>query len=146
MTNQPRKNKTKEELVDDMKAAQEKQRQKVLITTTIFPALHDVCKTIAEAKTVTEYASSLIQQKGLQRMYAINVGDLGLSEYFKDSGDAVKYKAFFDSLNSMDVGDATVLLDQLGRGINSYVEEKIDGEPLTAVNIEEIINKPNGNV
>lgn len=146
MTNQPKKNKTKEELVDDMKAAQERERQKVLITTTIFPSLHDSCKTIAEAKALTEYASSLIQQKGLQQMYATKMADLGLSAYFKDTGDAVKYKVFFDSLSSLDIGAAITILDQLGKGINNYVENKVDAEPLTAVNIEEIINKPNGNV
>lgn len=141
MTNQPRRNKSKEELVDEMKAAQERERQKVLIKTTIFPALHDACTTIADAKAITEYASSLIQQKGLQAMYAMKTSDLGLPAYFKDTDEASKYKAFFESLESLDIGATITILDQLKRGINNYVENKVDGEPLTSVNIEDIINK-----
>jgi len=136
-----RVNKSKEELVDDMKAAQERERQKVLIKTTIFPSLHDSCKNVADAKVLIEYASSMVQQKGLERMYKTSTKELALTEMMKDNDTAKKYREFFSSFDSLDIGATITILDQMKKGINNYVENKVDSEPLMNVNIEEIVNK-----
>lgn len=136
-----RVNKNKEELVDDMKAAQERERQKVLIKTTIFPSLHDSCKNVADAKVLIEYASSMVQQKGLERMYKTSTKELALTEMMKDNDTAKKYREFFSSFDSLDIGATITILDQMKKGINNYVENKVDSEPLVNVNIEEIVNK-----
>lgn len=137
----PRKNKSKEELVDEMKVAQERERQKALIKTTIFPSLHDSCKNVADAKVLIEFASSMVQQKGLERMYKTPMSELCLTQMMKDTDTAKKYREFFSSFDSLDIGATITILDQMKRGINNYVENKVDIEPLVNVNIEEIVNK-----
>jgi hypothetical protein len=141
MEKSPRKNKTKEELLAELEVQKETERQKVLVKTIIFPSLHDSCKTIADAKALLEYASSLIQQKGLERMYKTSTAELKMSENMKDTEAAQKYKAFFSSFDSLDIGATITIIDQLKRGINNYVENKVDSEPLVNANIEEIISK-----
>ncbi len=144
--NQPRKNKTQEELVEELKQQKEVARQKVIVETTIFPSLHDSCKTIADAKALLEYASSLIQQRGLEKMYKTMTSELKMVESMKATEEAEKYKAFFSSFDDLDIGATITILDQLKKGINNYVENKVDSEPLTSANIEEIINKKDGNI
>jgi wyosine [tRNA(Phe)-imidazoG37] synthetase (radical SAM superfamily) len=143
---EPRKNKSKEELVEELKQQKEVARQKMVIETTIFPSLHDSCKTIADAKALLEYASSIIQQKGLERMYKTDTKDLDIVGMMKDTPEAEKYKAFFHSFDSFDVGTTITVIDQLKRGITNYVENKVDAEPLTSAKIEEIINKKDANI
>ena len=137
----PRKNKSKEELVDDMKAAQERERQKVLIKTTIFPSLHDSCKNVADAKVLIEFASSMVQQKGLERLYKTSTKELDLTGLMNNSEQSDKYRGFFSSFDSLDIGATITILDQMKKGINNYVENKVDSELLVNVNIEEIVNK-----
>lgn len=139
--NQPRRNKTKEELVEDLQRAKEVERQKVLLSTTIFPSLHDSCKTIADAKALLEFASSMVQKKGLERMYETMTSELKMVEMMKDSETANKYKAFFASFDTLTIGQCITILDQLKLGVNNFVENKVDLSPLSDVNIEELLSK-----
>jgi hypothetical protein len=139
--NAPRVNKTKEQLVEELKQQKEVERQKVLVKTTIFPSLYDSCKNIADAKVLLEYASSLIQQKGLNKMYGTPMTELDMVKMMTDTPQAEKYKGFFSSFDSLDVGQTLTILDQLKKGINNYVENKVDSEPLENAKIEEIISK-----
>lgn len=139
--NQPRKNKTKEELVEDLNRAKEIERQKVLLSTTVFPSLHDSCKTIADTKALLEFASSMVQKMGLEKMYETMTSELKLVEMMKDTETANKYKVFFSSFDTLTIGQCLTILDQLKRGVNNFVENKVDMSPLSDVNIEELLEK-----
>lgn len=139
--NEPRKNKSKEELRQELEQQYEVERQKGLIKTIIFPAMYASCETIADAKVLLEYASGLIYQRATRKMYEASVGDLKLSESMKDTEESKKYKDFFSAFDTFDVGQAMTVIDQLKQGIVNYVENKVDAAPLSDAKIEEILAK-----
>lgn len=141
MEKKARRNKTKDELVVEMERSYELERQRKLIKENIFPAMYASCETIADAKVLLEYASGLIYQRATSKMYTASVSDLKMGESMKDTDEAKKYRDFFSSFDSLDVGQAITIIDQMKQGINNYVENKVDKSPLSEANIEEIVEK-----
>lgn len=134
-----RKNKDKNEIIDELQQKKELASKKVLVKTMIFPSLHDSCKTIADAKVLLEFTTSMITKIGMDRMYKTKMKEIDLVSLMTDDSKSDKYKGFFSSLQNLDIGDTITLLDQLKSGINNYVENKVDSAPLTEADIEAII-------
>lgn len=136
-----RKNKSKEEIADDLKKIEEVKRLKTLAERTIVPAFKEL--TIYQAGQVLEVLKQVSMGKMNQFWAEKPYEELGMAEELSKDGevsDRDLYAEIITSLKGTTVAEAMKLFDVSTRVIEMYGHRQVMQAKFTDLPLEEIFN------
>lgn len=138
-------NKSKKEVVVDIKAAQEADRKRKIVRETIYPFLLELNDTIGYTKVFLQASTTAIETTFNEKQKEIKIGDLipRLTEVFtgleKNRPEAEKYLRLFELLKQETVLSFRSMIQELPRYIESYFTQQTDKNPVLNIPIEKIL-------
>lgn len=139
----PRKNKTKKEVVKDIKDLQETERKRKLIKETIFPFLIKLNETIAYTKVFLQGSAMALERTFNDKQKEIKVEEFlpKLRETFKGDkqSELDLYIQFFELLKNESISDFTSLIEEIPRVVENYFTRQNDKRSVKDIPIEEIL-------
>lgn len=139
---QKRKNKSKEEIAEDLKKIEEIKRQKLLAEKTIIPVFTKQDLTIYQAGQVLEVLKQVSMGKMNQFWSEKPYEELGMAEELSKDGevsDRDMYSAIIASLEGTTVSEAMKLFDVFTRVIEMYGHRQVMQAKFTDLPFEEIL-------
>jgi len=127
-----RVNKSKPEIVEDMKKKVDIDRRRSVARNELYPILLKGSKSIDHAQIVCQAVDSAIRAKFNKQMLTQNLAGLELEKDLNPSADEHEmYKAIFDILNKETVASAVELISGMADAISNFVraethERKLD--------------------
>lgn len=137
----PRANKTKKEIVEDLKAKQESERKRKLIRDIIYPMVLELePKTIRYAKVFLYTSSTALEQAFMKEKTTRTVGEFipALKEMFKD-GEAKEYFRLFELLKDESVSSFQAMIKDLPQNIDNFFYQKMEKESVDQIDIDKIL-------
>ena len=137
-----RKNKSKEEIKDDLRKIEEIKKQKKLAEETIIPIFKEHNLTIYQAGQVLEVFKQVSMGKMNQSWAEKPYKDLGMAEELTKDGDIQDkdiYSSIIDSLKETTVADAMKLFDVFTRVIEMYGHRQVMQAKFTELPFDEIL-------
>lgn len=134
---EPRHNKTKEEIEHDFKVQYETTRQRKLIKEVVYPWLLANTKSISDAKNMVYAATIAVQQtfntevgKEQKRLSMVKLADLHVEENLKEEEEYDRDRALLAFFKDEPVATAESLLKGLKLAIESFEREETTKRPL----------------
>lgn len=142
----PRKNKSKKEIVNNIKEVQEADRKRKLVREVIFPFMLELNDNIGFTKVFMQTAATTLESTFNARQRNVKVGDV-LPEIkeilsYKDKkvdAELQKYIRLFELLKDETVFDFLTLIQTMPRVIEQYFTRETDKHPIIDVDINKIL-------
>lgn len=137
-----RKNKTKQEIVHDIKTVQDTDRLRVLVKDKIYPFLLQLNDTIGFAKIFLQVSSVSVESAFSNISKDMKVGELipKLREVFKDSSpENQKYLEFFELMKDESISTFGSLMSATPRQIEAYFTQQVDKNPIMELPIDRVL-------
>lgn len=137
-----RKNKSKEEIKDDLKKIEEVKHQKALAEASILPAFTKHNVTVYQAGQVLEVLKQVSMGKMNQHWAERPFGELGMAEELTKDGEVTDkdmYGEIIESLKDVPVAKAMKLFDVFTRVIEMYGHKQVMQVKITELPFEEIL-------
>jgi len=137
-----RTNKSKKEIVSDIKASQEAERMRKLIREDIFPFLLQLNKPIGETKMFLQVASVTLDTAFSGLSKEMKVGDLinKFEHLFSDDTDDNKmYMKFFEKFKDEPLSSFTSILEETPRRIEMFFTQETNKHPVLDIPIDKIL-------
>ena len=137
-----RQNKSKEQLVSEMKHLQTIQREKDLVRV-MFPHIADM-STIYNAQTALNALSGFIKFEMDKRMGEINVSELDLLPYIeKEKASDIKSAIYslIGQLGPEKAKDVSGLLERFGTGLAQFSAQEFMKQPMKKIKVDQLVAK-----
>lgn len=138
----PRKNKSKQEVVVDIKAAQETERVRKLVREEIYPFLLQLNESIGFTKVFLQVMATTVESTFEASKKEMKVKDF-MSKYqtlFKeDVGHNKMYLAFLEKFGEETISTFVNLLQIMPRHIERYFTQAVDKKPILDLPINEVL-------
>lgn len=128
---QKKQPKTKEQIVDNMKAVAEAKRLRVFVKDKFFPALINSTESVDDAKFLLGSLSNMVMQEFLSKMKGMKFIELKLHEKLDKKSE--KYQDFIDLLalfSNEDVFTCKEIIEGMKGEINMMVDNELKGRKL----------------
>lgn len=135
-----RKNKSKEEIRDDLRRIEKTKRQ-IILAKLLFPFMQDM-KSIYDAQTALSATSGYIQAELEKKLSSFTVKELDIN--FKDEPDSDIKKvmiAFLGQLEPENAKDVVDLLESYSKTLGIYGQEQFLKNPMSMLKISDIIKE-----
>ncbi len=139
-------NKTKPQVVQDIKAVQEAERKRELIRKVIFPFMLELNDSIGFVKIFLQTAATAAESVADEKKNKLKIVDLipRIKEVFKYNDKKVdaelqKYIRLFDLLKDETVHDFGIIIQTMPRVIEQYFIKEADKSPIMNVPIDKIL-------
>lgn len=138
MKTKPRKriNKSKEELLLDLKKNERFMEKMKFAKEQFFPALIESSKSVEDAQTFLSSLSSVIMEKFLARMKEVKMKDINLIEILDKKGD--DYEAYSNLLglfDDKDLFESKELIEGMKSEISLFVSEEMRTRTLDTLKV-----------
>lgn len=136
-----RKNKTKKEIVTDIKSNQETIRQRELIRTKLYPFMLELNDTVGFTNIFLQSAAAAIQSAFSNLSKTMKVKELipHLKEVLKEGSDSEKYFRLFELMQDESISSFSTNLETLPMIIEKYFMFEANKRPVLDVNIDKIL-------
>jgi len=136
-----RRNKTKKEIVTDIKTAQETERKRELIRKVIYPFLLELNDTIGFTKIFLQSSAAALESAFNETSKKVKVKDLiaDLKEKIKDDEEGKKYIRFYELLQNETASDFTSMIEMMPRMMEQYFTQQTDKHPILDVDIDKLL-------
>ncbi len=134
MSNEPRKNKSKEEIASELKLIGETKRKRARVKTELYPLLKEVSTSIDNAKIFCMAGSMAIEQAFNNLQREMKVKDLKIVDFIKSDGkEAEHFKRLMDMFAEETLTDALSMIRDMPHAIDSFIREEMTKRPLTSL-------------
>lgn len=140
-----RKNKSKPEIIVDIKASQEADRKRKIVREVIFPFLLELNDNIGYTKVFLQASSTGIESVFNEKQREIKVADLipRLTAIFTgnkaNNPEAQKYMRLYEILKDESVMSFRSMVQELPRYIETYFTQQTDKNPVLDIPIDKIL-------
>ncbi len=137
-----RKNKSKKEIVIDIKAVQETDRLRTLMREQVYPFLLELNDSIGFSKVFLQVCAVTVESAFNNTSKEVKVSDLmpKLKELYKnDTEENKKYLRFFELFKDETVSTFVSLIEATPRHIERYFTQEIDKKPILDMPIDKIL-------
>jgi len=135
-----RKNKSKKEVVVDIKTAQNVERMRKVVREVLYPFMLELNDTIGFTKIFLQTAATGLDNVFNETQRTVKVGDLmpRLKEVFTGN-DMDKYIRLFELLKDETVFDFTTVISSMPRVIEQYFTKEMDKNPVLDIPIDKVL-------
>ena len=135
-----RKNKSKKEVVVDIKTAQNVERMRKVVREVLYPFMLELNDTIGFTKIFLQTAATGLDNVFNETQRTVKVGDLmpHLKEVFTGN-DMDKYIRLFELLKDETVFDFTTVISSMPRVIEQYFTKEMDKNPVLDIPIDKVL-------
>ncbi len=142
----PRKNKSKKEVIHDVKQVQNANRMRKIVREKIYPFLLELNDSIGYTKIFLQTSASALDNIYAEGQRTTKVVDLmpKLEKIFDTDNKAqgvefAKYRRLFEIMKDETVFDFTTMIQSMPRVIEQYFTHETDKKPVIDINIDKIL-------
>jgi len=140
----PRKNKTKSEIVADLKTIQNTDRMRKIVQDVVYPFLLELNDTIGFTKIFLQSAATAVDSTFSEMQRTVKIEDLlpKLKEVFSNKDKQLemdKYIKLFELLKDESVFNFSSMIQYMPRVIEQYFTKEADKHPVLDIPINKIL-------